>query len=56
MKFGFDKDTGHTYYDDGDTQYFIQTKAKTTKDAWKETHQQVREHKRPHLTLMVQSK
>ena len=47
MTFEFDKDTGHTYYDDGDTQYFVHTNAKNQKDAWKETHRAVRKKSRP---------
>ena len=56
MKFGFNKDTGSVYYDDGDTQYFIKTDAKTHKDAWKETSKMIRERNRPMRLVPIRFK
>ena len=56
MTFGFDKTTGSVYYDDGNTQYFIKTEAKTHKDAWKQTSRMIRERNRPIRLVPIQFK
>ena len=55
MKFWFNKGNGNVYYSDENTEFFIMTTAKTTKEAWKVTHRMVRErsHPVPYLRLVT---